>query len=98
MSNQPPGEPTVLRLFEGHGVELEYMIVDSETLAVKCVADELLKLVGGGYEMEVEHGPVAWSNELALHVIEIKSNGPRTSLAGLDTDFQDNVQRINQLL
>lgn len=98
MSSPSTSEPVVLRLFEGHGVELEYMIVDRETLAVKCVADELLKLVGGGYEMEVEQGPIAWSNELALHVIEIKSNGPRASLQGLDTDFQGNVQRINQLL
>lgn len=87
-----------LALFEGVGIELEYMIVDSETLAVRPLADELLKQVGGGYEMEVELGEVAWSNELALHVVEIKTNGPRASLRGLDVAFQEHVTRINQLL
>lgn len=98
MTVVPDHDPSVLHLFEGHGVELEYMIVDRDSLAVRCIADELLKLVGGGYEMEVEHGAVAWSNELALHVIEIKSNGPRQFLHGLDSDFQDNVAHINRLL
>ena len=30
-------------LFDGFGVELEYMIVDKNTLQVKAIADELLK-------------------------------------------------------
>jgi len=87
-----------LRLFEGYGVELEYMIVDAETLDVRPVADELLARVGGGYEMEVELGSVAWSNELALHVVEIKTNGPAGSLAGLGDLFQEHVARIVGLL
>ncbi len=98
MTTKENTKPVVLRLFEGHGIELEYMIVDRDSLAVASMADELLKLVGGGYEMEVEHGAVSWSNELALHVIEIKTNGPRRSLTGLDADFQANVERINELL
>ena len=77
-----------LRLFEGIGIELEFMIVDAKSLAVRPIADELLKQVGGGYELQVELGDVAWSNELQLHVIEMKSNGPVPSLAGLAGKFQ----------
>ncbi len=87
-----------LRLFEGYGVELEYTIVDAATLDVRPVCDELLALVGGGYEMEVELGPVAWSNELALHVVELKTNGPAASLSGLGALFQEHVGRIAELL
>lgn len=87
-----------LGLFEGYGLELEYMIVDQETLDVRPIADELLKQVGGGYEMEVDVGPVAWSNELALHVIEIKSNGPAKSIAGLGATFQQHIGKIEALL
>lgn len=84
-------------MFQGFGVELEYMIVDSETQAVKPVADQLLR-VGDGYESEVEHGPLAWSNELVLHVVELKTNGPATGLHGLAAVFQDHVRDINRLL
>jgi carboxylate-amine ligase len=89
---------TPLSLFEGIGIELEYMIVDAETLSVRPVADELLKSVGGGYDLEVDLGPIAWSNELALHVIEMKCNGPVPTLSGLGALFQEHVQRMQQLL
>jgi gamma-glutamyl:cysteine ligase YbdK (ATP-grasp superfamily) len=85
-------------LFEGYGIELEYMIVDSEELSVLPIADQLLKQVGGGYEMEVELGEVAWSNELALHVIELKTNGPSPTLGGLGALFQEHVARVSALL
>lgn len=87
-----------LHLFDGTGLELEYMIVDRDTLAVRPIADELLAAVCGSYAMEVELGPVAWSNELALHVIEMKTNGPSPTLAGLSAMFQGNVTRMNELL
>ncbi len=87
-----------LHLFEGYGIELEYMIVDPEKLSVRPIADELLKQAGGVYGMEVANGPVAWSNELALHVIELKTNGPSPSLAGLGATFQEQVGLIHELL
>ncbi|MDH4109593.1 MAG: glutamate-cysteine ligase family protein [Gammaproteobacteria bacterium] len=87
-----------LHLFQAFGIELEYMIVSSADLSVRPIADELLKLVGGGYEMEVELGPVAWSNELALHVIEMKTNGPSPSLGGLGALFHEHTRRIDDLL
>ncbi|HEX9758297.1 MAG TPA: glutamate-cysteine ligase family protein [Nitrospiria bacterium] len=89
---------TPLHLFDAIGIELEYMIVDTETLSVRPIADELLKQVGGGINMEVELGTIAWSNELALHVIELKTNGPTPTLAELGPVFHEHVQRINHLL
>ncbi len=91
-------EQPLLHLFEGFGIELEYMIVADDDLSVKPIADEVLKIIGGDYAMEVELGDVAWSNELALHVIEIKTNGPAPSLIGLEQAFQKNIRHINQLL
>lgn len=89
-----------LHLFQAYGVELEHMIVDAETLDVKPVADRLLAAVSDGNEpeAEVERGDVAWSNELVLHVIELKTNGPAASLAGLGALFQQHVTQAEELL
>src|SRR5215831_7850303 len=67
--------PETLHLFDAHGVEVEYMLVD-----------------------EFENGDVAWNNELALHVLELKCNGPRRSLSGLGRAFADNVALANAKL
>lgn len=91
--------PTVpLRLFEGFGVELEYMIVDRNTLSVLPVTDKVIHAVAGAYESEIEAGPLCWSNELVLHVIELKTNGPAPALAGLAATFTEHARRINALL
>jgi len=91
-------DPQPLHLFEAFGVELEYMIVDADDLCVLPVADELLRSVAESYESEVELGDVAWSNELVLHVIEMKTNGPAETLDGLGRRFQEHVRRIGELL
>ncbi len=89
-----------LSLFEGYGIELEYMIVDRDTLRVRPLCDEVLRAVSppGMVEMEVERGDVAWSNELALHVIEMKTNGPMADIAPFAHTFQRHVRDINALL
>lgn len=89
---------TRLHLFEAFGVELEYMITDSDTLNVKSIAEVLLKNEQGEIEGEADHGMTAWSNELVSHVIEIKSNGPTPDLSGLRNAFTDNIREINQKL
>ena len=43
-------------------------------------------------------GELAWSNELVLHVIELKTNGPAQALAPLAGFFARDVARINELL
>lgn len=87
-----------LRLFEGYGIEVEYMLVDAERLDVAPAADELLEAVAGEHTDEFENGDVAWNNELALHVIELKCNGPRASLQGLGAAFAANVKLANTAL
>ena len=87
-----------LHLFEAVGVELEYMIVDRETLAVQPIADQLIHQIAGEYTNQIDRGVISWSNELVLHVIELKTNGPARSLKGLHRAFQEEVNYINQLL
>lgn len=82
-------------LFEAYGVEIELMIVDADTLSVKPVCDELMRAVAGRPESEIELGDVAWSNELALHVLELKTNGPAPRLGGLAGRFHEHVRRAN---
>jgi glutamate---cysteine ligase / carboxylate-amine ligase len=82
---------TPLRLFEGVGVEIEYMIVDAETLDVRPVCDELMDAMAGEPVAELERGKIAWSNELVLHVLELKTNGPAPGLEGLRSAFHDDV-------
>lgn len=86
------------RLFEVVGIELEYMIVDTSTLDVKPLTDKLLFDITGEYLTEVSCGRVSYSNELALHVVELKTTDPEKSLDGLADLFQEHVQAINNLL
>jgi gamma-glutamyl:cysteine ligase YbdK (ATP-grasp superfamily) len=91
-------EGRILGLFDGFGIELEYMIVDCETLAVRPIADCVIEAEHGSVSSEIERGPMAWSNELALHLIELKTNGPVPRLSGLAEDFAGEVERIETLL
>jgi glutamate---cysteine ligase / carboxylate-amine ligase len=83
-------EPS-LGLFQGFGVEIEYMIVGEGSLDVMPAADRLMASAAGAATAEVERGAMAWSNELALHVLELKTNGPAASLEGLHTVFHGEV-------
>jgi len=85
-------------LFERFGVELEYMIVDASTLDVRPIADQLIHSVGSARKNEVRHGRARWSNELVLHVIELKTDGPQRKLDGLAGLFQDEVRHLNGAL
>ncbi|HMB41972.1 MAG TPA: hypothetical protein VKM37_08305, partial [Balneolaceae bacterium] len=87
-----------LHLFEGYGVEMEYMIVQKESLDVLPISDKLLERTTGKIVNEVSRHGMAWSNELALHVIEIKTDGPATSLQGLGEIFQQEVQIMDRAL
>lgn len=87
-----------LGLFGGYGVELEYMVVDAASFAVRPVVDELLRHFAGAYVGDFDDGPISWSNELALHVVELKTNGPAPSLGGLAAAFQRSLARIEGAL
>ncbi|HYC43468.1 MAG TPA: glutamate-cysteine ligase family protein [Noviherbaspirillum sp.] len=86
-------EPPLLHAFMGVGIELEYMIVDSDRLSVMPVADRLLE--GGS---DIARGRMGWSNELVLHVVEIKNVRPTASLSLLPDAFQAEVREIDRRL
>lgn len=85
-------------LFEAYGVELEYMIVDRQDLSVRPIADRVLLTKDGEISSDLEDGVVTWSNELALHVIELKTTGPAPRLDGLGDAFHASALRVLQRL
>lgn len=87
-----------LGLFDGYGVEIEYMIVDEETLDIRPVCDRLMEAMAGEPVSELERGEIAWSNELVLHVLELKTNGPAASLTGLGQHFRAEVATADAAL
>ncbi len=91
-------QPSRLHIFQAYGVELEYMIVNRKTLDIMPIADELLKQELGHIGSDFENDIVTWSNELVLHVIELKSTKPESNFNTLSSAFSDNVLRINTIL
>lgn len=90
--------PPRIHLFQGYGIELEYMLVDRDSLRIKSIADELIKHETGAYQSDFENGLVTWSNELVLHVVELKSTRPESNFNALENAFAENVRRINAIL
>lgn len=89
---------TTLGLFSALGVEIEYGIIDAKRLNVRPVADRILVDRDGEPVSDLQCGAIVWSNELVNHVIELKTNGPATSLAGLSELFHQNVKAANKRL
>ena len=85
-------------LFEVFGVELEYMIVDRTSLDVRPVADRVLQAAAGEIVGEIELGDISWSNELALHVIELKTTAPARCLAPLVDAFSHSLTKMQAYL
>lgn len=93
MSADPP-----LHAFAGYGIELEYMIVDRHTLSVAPVADTLLHAAAGAAVGEVARGRFGWSNEIVMHLVEIKNPRPEPAIEPLAAGFQGEVNAINRML
>lgn len=87
-----------LGLFDAYGIELEYMIVDKDTLNILPVTDVVIHEVAKEYVNEVKVGDMEWSNELTLHVIELKTSRPASSLNGLGKHFHEHILKINEIL
>ena len=85
-------------LFEVYGIELEYMLVNTNSFKVAPIVDVLLTKKNGELTSDVDNGTVAWSNELVAHVIEIKTNGPTNNINNLAEAFHKNITEINALL
>lgn len=87
-----------LHLFEAFGVELEYMLVDAAMLDVVPAVDRIMHARAGEFAGEIEAGDgISWSNELAAHVIELKTTDPTADLAGCAARFAKNIATINTL-
>ena len=87
-----------LHAFSACGVELEYMIVDRDSLAIRPIADALLRDGRGTVVNELPRDRMGWSNELTLHLIEIKNPHPESDLVALAAHFQAEVRAINRHL
>jgi gamma-glutamyl:cysteine ligase YbdK (ATP-grasp superfamily) len=85
-------------LFEGFGIEMEYMMVKKDSLATLPISDKILREMSGEDVMEYSFGEIAWSNELVKHVLEIKSDGPKANLVKLHKDMVLGIQNVNKLL
>lgn len=85
-------------LFEAYGVELEYMIVDAKDSSVRSIADRVLRDEDGRIVSDLEDGAITWSNELALHVIELKTTGPAPRLTGLGKAFHESALHVIERL
>ncbi|MDB5824610.1 MAG: glutamate--cysteine ligase [Herminiimonas sp.] len=94
----PDHHPAPLEAFAGIGIELEYMIVDASALNVLPMADRLLHAASTGNSNDVERGAMGWSNELVMHVIEVKNRYPSADLDALLCAFQSEVRYINRML
>lgn len=88
-----------LHLFDAAGIELEYMLVDSRTLDVVPRADDVLAdLNGGVVSSDAEMGSCTWSNELALHVLELKTTDPTRDLEATRVEFQNAITTMHARL
>lgn len=86
-------------LFEAYGVEVEYMIVDRESLAALPAADRALEALAGEPAAEVEEDGLGYSNELVLHLLELKTAAPVPALTPeVAADLQAGVRRLNGVL
>ena len=89
-------------LFERIGIELEYMIVHRDTLDVLPACDKILYEISGTFSNDVmpdgPEGDTAWSNELALHVLEFKTLAPAETIYNLDVIFRKEVARALEIL
>jgi glutamate---cysteine ligase / carboxylate-amine ligase len=87
-----------LSAFSGYGIELEYMIVDAESLAIRPIAEQLLEELARRDTPAAGRGGIGWSNELVRHVVEIKNIAPSAGLAPLPARFRNEIHAANRLL
>jgi gamma-glutamyl:cysteine ligase YbdK (ATP-grasp superfamily) len=93
-------EPRTLRAFSAYGLEIEYMLVRAATLATAPEAPAVLRRTAAACDrepppQEAAAGELAWSNELASHVLELKNREPQP-LESLPKRLQAEVHRMNR--
>lgn len=91
----------MLHLFEACGIELEYMIVRKDDLVAAPIADELLRAASDNDEEwpdEITVASTGWSNELVLHVLEMKTAEPTADLAAAEADIVRSIGKASAIL
>jgi glutathione synthase/RimK-type ligase-like ATP-grasp enzyme/gamma-glutamyl:cysteine ligase YbdK (ATP-grasp superfamily) len=83
--------------FEVAGMELEYPTVDRDLNVVSLVEPAFRVLAGRGTS-DVDLGAVGFSNEIADHVFEIKTQAPLRSLAQAEAALAEGIQRFSAVL
>lgn len=86
-------------IFSVLGLEIEYMLVDRDTLAIQPVSDLILNALADDEQIsEVVLGDIAASNELVMHVLELKNNGPKPVTATVAEQFQQAILQLQPVL
>ena len=85
------------RPFEVAGMELEYPTVDRD-LNVVSLVEPAFRILAGRGTSDVDLGAVGFSNEIADHVFEIKTQEPVRSLADAETALAEGIQRFSAVL
>lgn len=85
-------------IFSVLGIEIEYMLVDTETLAIQPKSDRILQKLAGEYTNEVSLGKIAVSNELVLHVLELKNDGPCPVDEPIAAYFHEGLSKLQPVL
>jgi glutathione synthase/RimK-type ligase-like ATP-grasp enzyme/gamma-glutamyl:cysteine ligase YbdK (ATP-grasp superfamily) len=85
------------RPFEVAGLEIEYAVVDRDLNVVSMVAPALRALAGRPTS-DVDLGDVAFSNEIADHVFELKTPEPTRSLREAEQRLVEGAQRFSAVL
>ena len=85
-------------IFSVLGIEIEYMLVDKDSLNVQPKSDLILSALAGELVNEVALDEIAISNELVMHVLELKNNGPKPLDAPVAEQFQKTILRLQPIL
>lgn len=85
-------------LFSVLGIEIEYMLVNKDTLDIQPYCDHILKALAHEQVNEFELGDISISNELVLHVLELKNNGPKPPTANISQQFQQAISQLQPVL
>jgi gamma-glutamyl:cysteine ligase YbdK (ATP-grasp superfamily) len=81
-------------LFSVMGIEIEYMLVDAQHLNVAPQSDKILQDLAGTMVNEYALGPISVSNELVLHVLELKNHPPVAASTDLISFFQNTLNTL----
>lgn len=85
-------------VFSVLGLEIEFMLVNKDTFDIAPCSDLLIRELAGQLQNEVELGDITLSNELVLHVVELKMQQPASPTPSMTLPFQNTIQQLQPLL